>query len=45
MGSDYPHPEGTTEPMTLLNEVDGFLIPELRKLFVENAASLLKPPR
>jgi predicted TIM-barrel fold metal-dependent hydrolase len=45
MGSDYPHPEGTTEPMTLLNEVEGFSVPELRKLFVENTAGLLEPPR
>jgi predicted TIM-barrel fold metal-dependent hydrolase len=41
MGSDFPHPEGTTEPMTLLNEARGFSLPELRKLFVENTAKLL----
>jgi predicted TIM-barrel fold metal-dependent hydrolase len=44
MGSDYPHPEGSTEPMTFLNELKGFSVPELRKICVTNTDALLRAP-
>jgi predicted TIM-barrel fold metal-dependent hydrolase len=45
MGSDYPHPEGTTEPMTFLNELKGFTTEELRLICSDNARALLAEPR
>lgn len=44
MGSDYPHPEGATEPITFLNELRGFTTDELRRICSENARMLLRDP-
>jgi len=40
-GSDFPHPEGTAEPLAFLDEIDTLPTDDLRKIMGGNAAALL----
>ena len=43
-GSDWPHAEGLAEPRSFVDDLDGFSDEEVRRIMLENALSLSKPP-
>ena len=42
-GSDYPHAEGLAEPISFLDELDGFSSEEIRQIMQANGRSLVEP--
>jgi predicted TIM-barrel fold metal-dependent hydrolase len=40
-GSDYPHPEGLADPLSFVDELDGFNDAEIRQIMRENLEGLL----
>ena len=44
-GSDFPHGEGLAEPVTFVNDLDGFSRDEVRLVMRENGMRLVKPSR
>ena len=40
-GSDFPHAEGLSDPMSFLSELEGFSPDETRKVMRDNSYSLL----
>lgn len=41
-GSDYPHPEGVADPLSYLDEFDGYSDDEVKKVFSTNMKDLLE---
>jgi predicted TIM-barrel fold metal-dependent hydrolase len=40
-GSDWPHPEGVTEPLDFLDECEGLSDAQIRRIMRENNAQLM----
>ncbi len=43
LGSDFPHAEGLAEPLSFLDDLEGFDAAETRRIMRDNARSLVTP--
>jgi predicted TIM-barrel fold metal-dependent hydrolase len=42
-GSDFPHAEGLSEPLSFLDELENFSADEVRRIMRDNGRSLVEP--